>query len=340
MKKILVIDDNELISMMLREHLAQEGYEVVLAHDANEGYAAAIDFVPDLILLDVQLPDVVGFDLIRIIKHRDDLVHIPIVMITGTAHSTEEKVKGFKLGADDYVLKPFDMPELLERIAAVLRRSERKEAYDPVAVHQSVKTPITSAAAAKPVRPQGVSLFKAVEMLLVSPLEFPLSAPYPPASMAFLIAALVLGFIGLAAAAGPAVKPTIFSLVLVLSWVSLASVLVMSCSVIGVHLSWKEGARLFSLAMMPLLLKLAAGVFCSFWTSLSPFYFTAGPAVFFKTPSFWLERFDVFELWSVALLWWLLSGRAASSPKRAAIVSALVWLAGAAMILAAQKVGS
>jgi hypothetical protein len=176
-------------------------------------------------------------------------------------------------------------------------------------------------------------------MLLVSPQEYPVAAPCPPASMAFLIAALALGFMGLALAAGPAVKPAIFSLVLLLSWVVLVSVLVMSCSVIGVHLAWKEGGRLFSLAMMPLLLKLAAGAICSFWTSLSPFYFTASPAVFLKSPPFWSERLDVFELWSMALLWWLLRGRPAGSPKRAAIVSALVWLAGAAMVMAAQKVG-
>ena len=105
---------------------------------------------------------------------------------------------------------------------------------------------------------------KSIGVLLVSPMEFPLKAPYPPASMAFLITALALGFIGLAAAAGPAVKPAIFALVLLLSWIVLVSVLVMSCSVIGVSLAWKDGGQLFSLAMAPLLLKLAGGAFCSF----------------------------------------------------------------------------
>src|ERR1041384_3266982 len=104
MTKILVIDDNQLVSKMLREQLTHEGYEVALAADANQGYAAAVESPPDLILLDVQLPDVVGFDLIPIIKNREDLKHIPIIMITGTAHQTEQKVRGFRLGVDDYVL--------------------------------------------------------------------------------------------------------------------------------------------------------------------------------------------------------------------------------------------
>ena len=96
------------------------------ALDANEGYAKAIEFHPDLILLDVQLPDVAGFDLIRIIKNRDELKHIPIIMITGTHSHTYHKVKAFQAGADDYVLKPFEMPELLERIKAHFTTQKRK----------------------------------------------------------------------------------------------------------------------------------------------------------------------------------------------------------------------
>ena len=123
MSKILVIDDSELVSKLLREGLTEAGFEVALAADANQGYAAAIEFQPDLMLLDVQLPDVIGSDLIAIIKNREDLKHIPIIMITGTHSQTEQKVKAFQAGADDYVLKPFEMPELVERIKAVLRRS-------------------------------------------------------------------------------------------------------------------------------------------------------------------------------------------------------------------------
>src|SRR6266850_4612796 len=113
MSRILVIDDNELIAKMLDETLTEDGYEVRTALDANTGYSTAIEFMPDLILMDVLLPDVTGFDLCKLIKNRSELRTVPIIMITGTARSTEEKVKGFQLGIDDYMLKPFDIPELL-----------------------------------------------------------------------------------------------------------------------------------------------------------------------------------------------------------------------------------
>src|SRR5258708_15345572 len=124
MSRILVIDDNDLISRMLREGLSEHGYDVRTALDANQGYTEALQNASDLIILDIQLPDVTGFDLCRMIKNKPELRSIPIIMVTGTASSTEDKVKGFQLGIDDYMLKPFEMPELLERVRAVLRRSE------------------------------------------------------------------------------------------------------------------------------------------------------------------------------------------------------------------------
>src|SRR3989442_1103831 len=102
MSRILVIDDNDLIGSMLKEALTEHGYEAKVAMDANSGYATAVNFRPDLMLVDVQLPDVVGFDLVRAMKNREELRAIPIIMITGTANKSEEKVKGFQLGADDY----------------------------------------------------------------------------------------------------------------------------------------------------------------------------------------------------------------------------------------------
>jgi len=116
MARILVVDDNALESSALRDLLSQEGYDVAVAADATEGYAAAIDIPPDLILLDVQLPDVNGTDLIRIIKNREDLKDIPIIMITGKAKRAEDKARGLQAGADDYLLKPFETSVLMQRI--------------------------------------------------------------------------------------------------------------------------------------------------------------------------------------------------------------------------------
>src|SRR5713101_2378145 len=98
---------------MLMESLTEHGYEVTIALDGNQGYSEALKHIPDLIILDVQLPDVTGFDLCRVIKNRAELRNVPIIMVTGSASSTEDKVKGFQMGVDDYMLKPFEMPELL-----------------------------------------------------------------------------------------------------------------------------------------------------------------------------------------------------------------------------------
>jgi hypothetical protein len=114
----------------------------------------------------------------------------------------------------------------------------------------------------------------------------------------------------------------------------------MSASVIGVALTWKEGARLFSLAMAPLLLKMAGAAVFAWVTSLSPFYFNAGPALFFNAPPVLVQRLDLFELWSVALLWGLMRHRPAGSDKRAAITTGLVWVTAMLLSMAFGKLGA
>jgi CheY-like chemotaxis protein len=325
MSKILVIDDNELVSLMLKEHLAQEGYEVALAADANRGYAEAIEFVPDLILLDVQLPDVVGFDLIRIIKNRDDLRQIPIIMITGTARTAEDTVKGFQLGADDYVLKPFEMPVLLERIKVHLRRAQSRPPESP-----GVGTsPLFAPTPAQAVPPTPVlSAGSALTRALLDPLNFPEKTNLPPLSLAAIGSALILVLGGLGLTAGSAIKPAIAFLAAGSLWIALISALVMTASLAGIHLGWKEGGRLVGLASVPLLLKLLGGLAACACTTLAPFYFTASPALFMDSPSFWVSRLDVFELWAVALVWILLHKRTGASAKTASIVAGVVWLVG------------
>src|SRR6266700_4518288 len=165
MARILIIDDNELLSRMLLETLSENGYEVRTSLDANSGYSAAIEFMPDLILMDIQLPDVTGFDLCRLIKNKSELQSVPIIMITGTARSTEEKVKGFQMGVDDYLLKPFDMPELLERVRAVLRRSEGREtSQKPIQFMESPEAPLSD-----PKDSQRISVVRALWYAIVTP---------------------------------------------------------------------------------------------------------------------------------------------------------------------------
>jgi len=333
MSRILVIDDSELVSKLLKEGLTESGFEVAVALDANQGYSKALDFHPDLILLDVQLPDVTGFDLLRVLKNREQLAHTPIIMITGTHHQTENKVKGFQMGIDDYVMKPFEMPELVERIKAVLRRSasRRVEAPAPVSEMKTVSTPTQPKTQTREQKAQDV--LQTVRQILLYPETLTGPVHLPGMSMAFLIAMLGLGLGGVLFAAGPAPKPAVVILAILGLWGILIAVLVMSSSLLGISLSWRDGSRLLALAGIPIVLKMTGALLLSIATTLSPYHFTAGPALFFSAPGWWLERIDLFEFWSLVLAWWLISRLAKSSRKKAWTIVGIMW--GAVLLVSA-----
>ena len=118
--RVLVVEDNEALASGLRHNLEFEGYEVVVAPDAATGLAAAQAHAPDLIILDLMLP---GFDGYRVIRTlRGEGIETPILVLTARGEETD-KVKGLRLGADDYVTKPFGAMELIARVEALLRRS-------------------------------------------------------------------------------------------------------------------------------------------------------------------------------------------------------------------------
>lgn len=119
-KRLLVIEDEPGLVLTLTDRLASEGYEVEAAPDGEEGLARAVSDRFDLILLDVMLPCMNGFDLCRDLRRRG--VAVPVLMLTARGQVTD-KVVGLKLGADDYLTKPFRMIELLARIEALLRRT-------------------------------------------------------------------------------------------------------------------------------------------------------------------------------------------------------------------------
>lgn len=118
MTKILVIEDEEAISELIRLNLTMMGYGVVQAMDGQEGLNLIKSSNPDLILLDLMLPKIDGYDLLPEITSRN----IPVILLTAK-DSLKDKVKGFSLGADDYITKPFEGMELIARIKAVLRRT-------------------------------------------------------------------------------------------------------------------------------------------------------------------------------------------------------------------------
>ena len=118
--KILVVEDEKLISDIIKFSLEKEGYQVVTAYDGNEAIRLYEEQKPDLILLDIMLPNKDGFEVCKGVR-RAGLI-TPILMLTARS-LTADKIAGLKIGADDYVTKPFDMSELCARVEALLRRA-------------------------------------------------------------------------------------------------------------------------------------------------------------------------------------------------------------------------
>ena len=119
MTRILVIEDNRNLAMGLRNNLEIEGYQVELAADGNAGLERARAGSPDVIILDLMLPGLDGYRVLRAL--RADGSETPVLILSARGEETD-KVLGFRLGADDYVTKPFGLLELLARVDALLRR--------------------------------------------------------------------------------------------------------------------------------------------------------------------------------------------------------------------------
>lgn len=122
--RILIIEDNEDLAFGLRNNLEIEGYEVDLATDGVSGLTCARESQPDLIVLDLMLPGLDGYRVLR--QLREDGLNMPVVILTARTEEAD-KVRGFRLGADDYVTKPFGVLELIARVEALLRRSGTRQ---------------------------------------------------------------------------------------------------------------------------------------------------------------------------------------------------------------------
>jgi DNA-binding response OmpR family regulator len=119
MKKILVVDDKSNVRTLVREYLTEQGFLVATAENGQMALYAARHEKPDLILLDIMMPEMDGFEFIRAYRKESD---IPIILLTARMEESD-KVVGLELGADDYITKPFGMRELVARIHTVLRRA-------------------------------------------------------------------------------------------------------------------------------------------------------------------------------------------------------------------------
>ena len=125
-EKILIIEDEKDIVKMLDYNLKKEGFKTLSAHNGEDGLDMARKENPDLILLDLMLPEMDGLDVWKAIKNEAKTSHIPIIILTAKAQEAD-KIVGLELGADDYMTKPFSPRELIARIKAVLRRMKEKD---------------------------------------------------------------------------------------------------------------------------------------------------------------------------------------------------------------------
>lgn len=117
---VLVVDDEERMARFIRLNLEHDGFQVIEAYNGQKALNAIREKIPDIILLDVMLPDMDGFEILKLIR---EINTIPVIMLTAKGEE-DDRVKGLELGADDYVTKPFSPRELVSRVKAVLRRSE------------------------------------------------------------------------------------------------------------------------------------------------------------------------------------------------------------------------
>jgi DNA-binding response OmpR family regulator len=136
-KTILVVDDEERMARFIRLNLEHDGFRVVEAYRGMQALQQYRDSLPDLVLLDVMMPDIDGFEVLGMLR---EISNVPVIMLTAKGEE-DDRVKGLELGADDYVTKPFSPRELVSRVRAVLRRVESSstESPDVITVDEHLK---------------------------------------------------------------------------------------------------------------------------------------------------------------------------------------------------------
>ncbi|MCV0429920.1 MAG: phosphate regulon transcriptional regulator PhoB [Roseibium sp.] len=122
MPKVLIVEDEEPLSLLLRYNLEAEGYAVETCVRGDEAEIRLRESLPDLLLLDWMLPGLSGIELCRRLRAREDTERLPVIMLTARGEEAE-RIRGLSTGADDYVVKPFSVPELMARVRAILRRA-------------------------------------------------------------------------------------------------------------------------------------------------------------------------------------------------------------------------
>jgi len=131
--RILLVEDEDALATLVSYNLEAEGFEVEHAASGAEGELRLIENPPDLVILDWMLPGVAGIEICRRLRAREETKNLPVIMLTARGQE-DERVRGLSTGADDYIVKPFSVPELVARIRALLRRSSPERVADQLSV--------------------------------------------------------------------------------------------------------------------------------------------------------------------------------------------------------------
>ncbi len=172
MSRILVIDDDEELCELLKDYLGPEGFEVEAVHDSDKGIERALSHEHDFVVLDVMLPGISGFEVLRSVRKSSG---IPVLMLTARGEDVD-RIVGLEMGADDYLPKPFNPRELVARIRAIQRRGEtnKEDTSQPVSLKRLVSGDITLDTGTRTVTKKGRTVdltaaeFDLLEMLLRS----------------------------------------------------------------------------------------------------------------------------------------------------------------------------
>lgn len=147
---VLVVDDDPVILKLLEVNFEMEGFQVVRAADGAEGLERAREVLPDIVVLDVMMPRMTGYEVAKALREDDETAHIPIIFVTARAQSSDVE-RGMELGVEDYVTKPFDPLDLIDRVNNLLARAQaaaKSESEEPsdelVAEHVEEPPPAAS----------------------------------------------------------------------------------------------------------------------------------------------------------------------------------------------------
>jgi two-component system phosphate regulon response regulator PhoB len=130
---VLIVEDEAALTTLLRYNLEREGYRVFEARDGEEGLLIAGEVNPDLVILDWMLPQLSGIEVCRRLRSRGEMRNVPVIMLTARGEETD-RIRGLDTGADDYIVKPFSMSEMLARVRAVMRRVRPSLVQDVIEV--------------------------------------------------------------------------------------------------------------------------------------------------------------------------------------------------------------